>query len=60
VKRALRESFRMLKEKLGSYDYNVVVSGARRIDFEYARRLRNSVLEEFTQNGENARFKRTR
>ena len=60
VKRALRESFRRLKQKLGSYDYNVVVSGARRLDFEYARRLRIAVLEEFTQNGENARFKRTR
>jgi ribonuclease P protein component len=60
VKRALRESFRSLKSRLGSYDYNVVISGGRRIDFEYARRLRKAVLEEFTNEHEMARFKRAR
>jgi len=60
VKRALRESFRHLKDRLGSYDYNVVVSGGRKLDFEYARRLRTAVLEEFTNEREMARFKRAR
>ncbi len=60
VKRALRESFRHVKEKLGSYDYNVVVSGTRKLDFEYARRLRLAVLEEFSHEREMARFKRAR
>lgn len=60
VKRALRESFRHLKDRLGSYDYNVVISGGRNLDFEYARRLRRSVLEEFSNEREMARFKRAR
>ena len=60
VKRAVRESFRHLKERLGSYDYNVVVSGARTLDFDYARRLRKALLEEFPREHEMARFKRAR
>lgn len=60
VKRTLRECFRHLKGRLGSYDYNVVISGGRKLDFEYARRLRRSVLEEFSHDREMVRFKRAR
>jgi ribonuclease P protein component len=60
VKRVLRESFRQLKDKLGSYDYNVVISGKRKLDFEYARRLRKTINEEFANEAEMARFKRAR
>lgn len=60
VKRILRECFRHLKDRLGSYDYNVVISGGRKIDFEYARRLRIAVNEGFRDEREMARFKRAR
>lgn len=60
VKRTLRECFRHLKDRLGAYDYNVVVSGGRKLDFEYARRLRKEVLDGFANEREMARFKRAR
>ncbi len=60
VKRVVRESFRMLKDRLGSYDYNIVISGSRKLDFEFARRLRKSLGEEFVSEREMARFKRAR
>lgn len=60
VKRAIRESFRMLKDRLGSYDYNIVISGSRKLDHEFARRLRSSLGEEFVSEREKARFKRAR
>ncbi len=60
VKRAIREAFRRLKDGLGSYDYNIVISGSRKLDFEFARRLRNSLGEEFVSEREMARFKRAR
>jgi ribonuclease P protein component len=60
VKRAVRECFRHSKDHLGSYDYNVVISGSRKLDFEYARRLRKTLLEEFPREHEMARFKRAR
>ena len=60
VKRAIREAFRVIRERLGSYDYNIVISGSRKLDFEFARRLRRSLGEEFVSEREMARFKRTR
>ena len=60
VKRAVREVFRHKKEELGSYDYNVVISGSRTLDFEYVRRLRKTLEEDFTSEREMARFKRAR
>jgi ribonuclease P protein component len=59
VKRAIRESFRHLKDRLGSHDYNVVVSG-RKLDHVYAGALRRTLLEEFPSEREMARFKRAR
>jgi ribonuclease P protein component len=59
VKRAIRESYRHLKERLGSYDYNVVISG-KKLDHVYARALRRTLLEEFPTEREMARFKRAR
>ena len=47
VKRRIRESFRLLKEQLGSYDYNVVVSGNRKLDYAYARQLFLELTEDF-------------
>lgn len=60
VKRTIREAFRKMKTPLGSYDYNVVISGGRRLDYEYARRLRHTLEEEFPSEREMARFKRAR
>jgi len=60
VKRTIREAFRAHKDPLGSYDYNVVISGARKLDFEFAQRLRKTLREEFVSDHEMARFKRAR
>jgi ribonuclease P protein component len=58
VKRRIRESFRLLKDSLGGYDYNVVVSDKRKLDFTYARQLFKELTEEFPR--ELHRFKATR
>lgn len=58
VKRQIREAFRHLKDQLGSYDYNVVVSTTKKLDYSYARRLGKSLREEFPN--EIVRFKAAR
>jgi ribonuclease P protein component len=40
IKRQIREAIRHLGPKLGSFDYNYVVTGARKLDYSYPRRLR--------------------
>ncbi len=39
VKRQIRESFRTQAEILGSFDYNVVISGAKKMAHPYPRKL---------------------
>lgn len=39
LKRQVRESFRMHRESLGSFDYNVVISAQKGIDFRFSQRL---------------------
>lgn len=47
-----------MKDVLGSYDYNVVVSDKKKLDFAYARQLFNELTEVFPS--EIHRFKATR
>ena len=48
TKRRIREAFRHLEpQSLGSFDYNVVVPGNRRMDHIYVRRLAKCLREEF-------------
>gem|GEM_PF-930614 len=47
IKRAIREMFRINKDALGPYDYNVVITSARRLDHTYPRRLSRSLKNEF-------------
>jgi len=44
IKRQIRESFRAYRDRLGAYDYNVVVSGQARVDHTTAQKVR-SVLD---------------
>jgi ribonuclease P protein component len=46
IKRAIRESFRSVQGNLGSFDYNVVITGARRINYRYPRRLGECLRDE--------------
>ncbi|MCM2324176.1 MAG: ribonuclease P protein component [Oligoflexia bacterium] len=39
TKRRIREAMRSLAAELGSYDYNVVVPGSRKMAFPYPQRL---------------------
>lgn len=39
VKRQIREGFRVNADALGSYDYNVVISGAKKMAFPYPKKL---------------------
>ena len=50
VKRTIRESFRHLKNALGSFDYNVVVSVTRELDPHFARRLAVMLQNEFPKS----------
>lgn len=47
IKRTIREAFRLQREDLGAFDYNVVVSTTKKLDYSYARRLRKTLHEEF-------------
>ena len=47
IKRAIREAFRTSKGALGNYDYNVVITAARRMDHTYPARLSRSLKNEF-------------
>ena len=47
IKRSIREVFRTNQGALGSYDYNVVITAARRMDHTYPRRLSQSLKSEF-------------
>lgn len=58
IKRQIREVFRHLKTQLGSFDYNVVISTTKKLDYSYARRLGNTLREEFPN--EIVRFKAAR
>lgn len=58
IKRAIRESFRHLRAELGSYDFNVVVSGNRKYDYAYARRLQKVLREEFPREMDRFRISR--
>lgn len=46
VKRAVRENFRKLGPRLGSFDYNVVIPGSRRMAFPYPQRLALAIRDE--------------
>lgn len=39
VKRRVRESFRTRAERLGDFDYNVVIPGSKKISFPFDRKL---------------------
>ena len=47
IKRTIREAFRHFRDQLGSFDYNVVVSTTKKLDYSYARRLGNTLANEF-------------
>ena len=46
IKRQIREAARLMGPLLGGYDYNYVVTGARRLDYSYPRRLRMCLEKE--------------
>ena len=46
IKRAIREGFRYRKTELGSFDYNIVVTSARRLDHAYPGRLQQAIIGE--------------
>jgi ribonuclease P protein component len=50
VKRAIREAIRVQAEALGSFDYNVVIPGTRKMAFPYARKLRKCLIEELPKS----------
>jgi ribonuclease P protein component len=47
VKRQVREYFRTHRDALGSYDYNVVIPGTKKISYPYAKKLGQSLREQF-------------
>ncbi|MBL7715912.1 MAG: ribonuclease P protein component [Bdellovibrionales bacterium] len=55
VKRMIREFFRKHQESLGSFDYNFVVPGAKRIDFQFRRRLGSCLSEKLAKRIETER-----
>jgi ribonuclease P protein component len=46
VKRQIRESFRKMAPLLGSYDYNVVVPGTKKMAHPYHRKLGTAIRGE--------------
>jgi ribonuclease P protein component len=46
VKRQIREAIRLQAKSLGSFDYNVVISGSKRLDYIYALRLRECLTRQ--------------
>ena len=46
VKRQIREAFRLHRDILGSFDYNVVISSQREMDFDRTHRLGRFLREE--------------
>ena len=46
VKRQIREAFRIQAPLLGSFDYNVVIPGSKKLNFIYADRLRKCLNEQ--------------
>ncbi len=43
VKRQIREVFRLNQNKLGHFDYNVVVSGTVRVDYQTAEQVKRAL-----------------
>jgi ribonuclease P protein component len=43
LKRQIREAFRLSREGLGSFDYNVVIPGSVRVDFGTVKRVRKQL-----------------
>ena len=46
IKRAVREVFREIQSDLGSFDYNVVITSARRLNHHYPSKLAESIRSE--------------
>jgi len=46
IKRATREAFRHIQSDLGPFDYNVVITAARRLNYRYPKRLSESLKNE--------------
>jgi ribonuclease P protein component len=55
VKRQIRESFRFHAAILGSYDYNVVISGARKLAHPYHLKLGACLREDLPRGVAHAR-----
>jgi ribonuclease P protein component len=46
VKRAVREGFRQLADRLGSFDYNVVIPSGKKLGFPYPAKLAQALKSE--------------
>ena len=46
TKRAIRESMRKVQTQLGSYDYNVVIPGSKKMAFPFPNKLRICIEKE--------------
>jgi ribonuclease P protein component len=52
VKRQIREFFRIHQDRLGSFDYNVVVPKTKKMTFPYPNQLRQVLNDSFFQEME--------
>lgn len=50
TKRQIRESFRLYREALGGFDYNVVVPGHRKLLFPYPKLLARCLHEQLPRS----------
>ena len=55
IKRAIRESFRHIQQDLGAYDYNVVITAARKLNHTYPSRLGASLRNELLHSERTSR-----
>lgn len=55
VKRQIREVFRQFGDKLGSFDYNVVIPATKKMGYPFPKKLRESLLKVETQLRSNDR-----
>jgi ribonuclease P protein component len=53
TKRQIREQFRLLRPILGSFDYNVVVPGHKKLAYPYPEKLGRSIQSELPRALEN-------
>jgi ribonuclease P protein component len=53
TKRQIRENFRLLRAVLGSFDYNVVVPGHKKLAFPYPQKLGRCIQSELPRALEN-------